>query len=111
MKPTGNHEYDEARRRLVEEGTPSYLEAVTALIEYQREVQKRCRAVMAKHLDDYASALKVRLTSGEIQNFAEPSVAKWEGHFWFLGAKIVRKNIPKIRWWESFLCLGYESGD
>lgn len=104
--------YDAARRRLLEEGICSYLEAVTALIEFQREVKKKCRAVMEACLDDYASALKIPLKSGDIQDFASPKMDKWEGTWWCLGVTIPSKNIaPSIRWWETNCCLQYEVGD
>jgi hypothetical protein len=111
MTPTESERYDEARQRLLEQGTRSYLDAVTAVLEYQKEVHKRCRAVMETYLDDYASALKVRLSNSEIKNDAWPSLANWDGSWWLLGAKIVRKNIPRIRWWETSCCLQYECGE
>ena len=57
MEPVGDQTHEEARRRLLEEGARSYLDAVRALIAYRQEVQKMCRTVLEKHLDDYASAL------------------------------------------------------
>lgn len=100
---------DGASRRLLEEGARSYLGAMTALVAYQKEVQKKCRAVMEDCLKDYAFALKVSLRSDEIQEVAYPSITKWEGNWWSLGVKIVRKDIPRISYWESGCCLQYES--
>jgi hypothetical protein len=111
MEPTSIQSHDEARSRLLEEGIRSYLEAVTALIEFQREVQKKCRTAMEAYLDDYASALKVRLRNSEIRDCAWPAFAKWEGDWWMLGVWIERKNIPGIRWWETSCGLQYESGE
>ena len=85
--PTKDRAYDEARKRLVEQGVPSYLEAVTALIGFQGEVQKQCRTVMEAYVKNYASALKVNLKSSEIQDVAWPAFAKWEGDWWGLAVQ------------------------
>ena len=112
MGATEVQAHDEARRRLLEEGVRSYLDAVTALIEYQREVQKKCRAVMEARLGDYASALKIPLKSSDIRDWASPKFEKWEGTWWCLGGTIFRRNItPKIRWWDTSCCLQYELGE
>ena len=111
MSRSGEASHAEARRRLLDEGIRSYLEAATALIEYRREVQKRCRQVMERNLQDYASALAIRLTKDEIEEIALPSFSKWEGEWWSLGVKIIRTDMSQIRWWESHCCLSFESGD
>ena len=61
MEPPAKHSHNAALKRLLEEGTRSYLEATAALVAYQQEVQKKCRAVVERSLAEYASALKVRL--------------------------------------------------
>jgi hypothetical protein len=112
MKPTGDEKHEEACRRLLEEGARSYLDAVSALIAYRHEVQKMCRTVLEKHLDDYSSALKVRLERSEIRDAEWPSFAEWEGDGWTLGVKIVREKItPAIRWWETWCSLECDSDD
>jgi hypothetical protein len=103
--------YNEAKQRLLREGIGSYLEAVTALIEYQREVQNRCRTVMEEYLEDYSSALGVHLKASEVRNCAWPAITKWEGDWWNLGVWISRKKFVKLRSWESSCCLQYESGE
>ncbi len=94
MEPGGDQKHEEAQKRLLEEGARSYLDAVSALIAYRQEVQKMCRTVLEKHLDDYSSAIKVRLETREIRDFASPSFAKWEttGGLWAL-----RLNGKKLR--------------
>jgi hypothetical protein len=113
MEPTGDQEHEESRRRLLEEGARSYLDAVSALIAYRQEVQNVCRTVLENHLDDYASALglKVRLETSEIKKEEWPSFAEW-GDLWILGVKVVREPITStIRWWKTACCLEYEPGD
>ena len=112
MGPTVDKKHEEARLRLLEEGARSYLDAVSALIAYREDVQSICRTVLAKHLNDYGSALELRLGTDEIQNAEWPSFKEWEGDWWTLGVRVLRKNmIPTIRWWEAYCCLSYESGD
>jgi hypothetical protein len=101
--------HDEARKRLLEEGARSYLEAITALVEYQREVQKQCRKVMEENLDEYANVLGVKLTSDEIQNCSWPSFQSWEGDWSFLGVHIFRDDITPFRWWDTSCCLQFDS--
>ena len=100
--------HNDALKQLLEEGTKSYLEAATALIAFQGEVQKKCRAVIENNRTDYAAALKVALSDDEIQSFAAPEFAKWESDWWSLGVKVVRKDFPKLRWWEMQCCLEFE---
>jgi hypothetical protein len=111
MAPSRVPGYDEARKRLLDEGARSYLEAMTALVEFQREVQKKCTSVMEANLDNYATALGLGLTTDEIRNAAWPSIDKWEGDWWTLGAHILRKNDGTLRWWESYCCLQFETDE
>lgn len=95
--------HDDSRVQLIHEGTRSYLEAATALIAFQREIQKQCRKAMETQLEDYAAALKVKFNQQEIRDTAWPTFANWEGDYWGLGVEIVRRQItPRIRWWECY---------
>lgn len=98
-----------ATRKLLKEGAQSYHEAVTAIIAFQEAVQEKCRKVLESNLAKYASALKVHLTKGDIENTAWPLYAKWDGN-WGLGAKIFRRDIPKVRWWSLECHLEYYVG-
>ncbi len=112
MEPAGNMKHEEARRRLLEEGARSYLDAVSALVAFRQEVQKMCRTVLEKHLDDYSPALKLKvpLERGEIKEAEWPSLAKWEGDCWNLGVMVRRKKItPTIPSWATHCCLSYYS--
>ena len=111
MKADRLRDHEEARRRLLEDGTPSFLDAVTALIAYRSEVQKRCRQVVESGLKEYSLALKVTLTRDDVVDAAWPSVLKWEGDWWSLGVEIKRNNIPGVRWWEAVCYLQYERGE
>ena len=64
------------------------LDAVYALIEYQKDVQKICRAVLERHLDDYGSALKSTWKKDRIKDAAWPSLERWEGDCWILGVMV-----------------------
>ncbi len=113
METNSDQKREEARRRLLEEGSRSYLDAVSALIAYQREVQKMCKAVLEKHIEDYSSALglKVPLETSKVQNEEWPAFAEW-GNSWILGVKIVREAVsPKISWWKTSCCLEYDPDD
>jgi hypothetical protein len=102
---------DDALQKLLEEGSRSYVDAVTAIIEYQSQVQKKCRLVTERHLDEYSAALNLkdrdRLTIDEIQPHAFPAIDKWEGDRWSLGVQIVRTNIPGVSWWGAYCALDY----
>jgi hypothetical protein len=101
-----------ARRRLLEEGARSYLDAVNALIAFRQDVQAICKAVLEKHVDEYGSALNIHLADHDIQDHESPALKDWAGDWWNLGAKLVRKEItPAIRWWETYCCLGYGLDD
>ena len=110
MKPNKKTELDDPRNRLLADGADLYLNAVTALIEYQKEVQKKCREVLKNHIEDYGAAIKpkTQLKTNEIKNGAWPAFDEWDGSWWTLGTHIVRRNvIPAIRWWEMTCCLEY----
>jgi hypothetical protein len=101
---------------LLEEGAKSYLDAVTAIIAFQQEVQKKCREVLAANLEDYAAALKVTasLTPDQIVDLTWPPITKqdWTGDKWDLGVELGRKKvIPDVRWWAIRCCLTYEVGE
>ena len=69
---------DEARKELLVEGVRSYADAFTALLEFQREVQNKCRAVLRAGIDRYAAALGVQLDSREIVDEAWPPPEEWD---------------------------------
>src|SRR5262249_5600996 len=103
--------HEEARKRLLEEGARCYLDAITAMIEFQREVRRICRGVIEKYLGEYASALKLKVPfhKSEIRDGAWPSFPNWEGDWWTLGVEIPRRDIPKVPWWGAYCALSYEA--
>ena len=101
--------HDKARRGFLEEGARSYLKAANAVMEFEREVQERCRKVMERHISDYGLALKVDLKSSEIQNLIWPE--KWEGTWASVGVRVLRRDIPGITWWEGYCTLEWGSDD
>jgi hypothetical protein len=112
MVPAGMTEQVEARRRLLEEGARSYLKAANALTMYQQEVQKKCRRVMERHINEYGSALKVDdLKNSVIEDWAWPKFDKWEGDHASVGVRLVRKDFASIRWWEAYCTLEWQSDD
>jgi hypothetical protein len=111
VKATKKRHHDEGRRQLLEEGVRSYLDAVTALIEFQKEVQSKCRRVLEKHVDDYSAALKLKepLRKADIKPFVWPKFEKWDGKSWSIGAYAARRNIFGINYWEAVSALEYET--
>lgn len=107
MELPAKQSHNNVLKRLLEEGARTYLEAATAIVTFQQEVQKRCREVMEGNLAEYASALKVVLRSTELEVVADPPFTKWEGDYWALGVRIVRTDLPKLRWWEMQCLLEY----
>lgn len=97
---------------LLVEGARSYLEAFSALLFYQREVQKKCRDVMTGYLGKYAEALGVALGHDEIVETAWPKAPEWDGTYAQLGVKIAKdREIPGIRWWETYCSVQWDSED
>jgi hypothetical protein len=112
MAASRNKVYEAARAKLLEEGAKSYLQAVAALIEFQKEVQKKCRHVLKKHINEYSAALKLkeRLKDIEIKLFDLPRLKEWDGSWWILGAFVGRRNIiPGITYWEAQFALQYDA--
>jgi hypothetical protein len=104
--------HETVRRQLIEEGARSYLAVMTAVIEYRREVQKKCREVLERHLSDYASALGVAVTQNNIRDLAAPEHDKWDGNWAYLGVKIVNLALPPgVSWSEAFCSLGWTNAD
>ena len=102
---------DDARRHLLEEGTRSYLEATTAIITFEREIQRRCRELLESHIDEYANALQPpeEFDGKEIQDWLSPSTEKFEGVWRSVGAAIQGKRFePFVRWWGTYITLEWE---
>jgi hypothetical protein len=110
MATTDKQSPDEARRLLLEEGARSYGEAFTALVEFRREVEKKCRAVLTNALGRYSAALKVPLASADIRDANWPSLEKWDGDSWCLGVSIINKKTKTTRWWSTTCALQEDSG-
>jgi hypothetical protein len=64
--------YDQSRLPLLEEGARSYLDALTALTEFQREIRSRWRHTLDTHFREYSEALGVQLRADEILPYASP---------------------------------------
>jgi hypothetical protein len=107
MTETLKHDPKSARTRFLVEGTSSYLQAATAVLEYQRAVQRECRVVMEEHLSDYASALRVNLKRDQIRDFSWPSWSEWDGTYWCLGAQSRARSSKACRW-DSYCALQYD---
>lgn len=100
---------DEVRQGLLQEGAKSYRDAVTAILEYRREVQKICHDVMTKRLGGFASALKIDgLSPSAIESLDWPGFKKWDGVEWCLGVRIVREDLPGLKWWAAYCCLAFQ---
>jgi hypothetical protein len=107
-KNTDPQDHD-VRRRFLEEGARSYVDAMTALIEYQREVQNKCREVLERHLGEYSVALGVEMTRDGIRDYAYPNPEEWVSMWANLGAKLphVTRSLG-VAWSESYCALGWD---
>ncbi|HEY7491675.1 MAG TPA: hypothetical protein VIH59_11280 [Candidatus Tectomicrobia bacterium] len=79
-----------AEQRLLAEGIPSYFEVILALQELHYNIQKRCRQVWQRGLEEFARAIGMPLDAKRIEDYAYPdSLSKlaMDGESW-LGAKI-----------------------
>lgn len=109
MQPTDIVPTDDATLRLLQEGAKSYVEAATAVITYQRTVQKKCRAVFERHFDEYAAALGITLSKGEIKDQAHPDFEKWTGEQASLGVTMSGwRCYEGVSWWGTSCCLGWD---
>jgi len=96
----------ESLQRLLEEGARSYFDAVTVIAEYQREVKKKCRAVLKKHLTAYQSALGIDLGEKDIKDCVE-----LDSDYANVGVTIDgTTKTPGCSWWTLYCCLGWEYG-
>ncbi len=114
MKPKAVAENDDARMRLLEEGARSYLEATTAIITFEREIQKKCRELLESNIADYSDALRAPeiLDSEEIQDWLWPSMEKFDGLSRSVGVAIQGKRFePFVKWWGTYCTLDWEEND
>jgi hypothetical protein len=107
--------HEEARRKLLEEGAKSYVDALTAIVAYQREVQEKCRDVLARNLADYSRSLGLEpanyLTQGMIDDHAYPDLKQWDGDTASLGVKMKGTSWPGLSWWWTLCYLYWDSGE
>jgi hypothetical protein len=105
---------DEAVKHLLDEGVRTYLDAASAIIAFEREVQKKCKNLLDKFLDAYNVALQIQphLKSEEIRNCVWPkSNDEFDGSWRSLGAAIEGKSPPGIRWWGTYCLLEWDRTD
>jgi hypothetical protein len=102
MGKRGN--YDDATRLLLEEGVRSYLKANAALKAFEQEVCREWRHVLERHLDDYASALRLQQRPKKAQiTDAVYRCGDWDA----VGVKMARKGmLSGVKAWE-FYCQLY----
>ena len=98
-----------------EEGRRSYLEATTAIINFEREVQKKCSEVLERNFDKYVSALQppTELDKKEIDDYVWPPWGeKFDGSWRSVGVAIRNKQLePHVKWWETYCTLDWEDGE
>lgn len=115
MAPKLGANHDVALAKLLEEGARSYLEAANALINFEREVQKKCRQVLGRHIEDYADALQVpgAFDEKDIEEFLSPSWGeKFDGSWRSVGVSIENKQFePHVKWWGTYCTLQWEDGE
>lgn len=85
------------------------------MVPFEREVQKMCRDVIAKHINDYSASLQIRprLKIDDVRNAVWPSSDdEFDGDWRSVGVMIQGKSIPPaIRWWGFYCCLTWEHTD
>lgn len=80
---------DQARLAFLEEGANSYLDALLAIAEFQREVRVRCKDALERHLSDYGRALDVKLEPESIDDWPPAGKELWGTGVWTsLGARL-----------------------
>jgi hypothetical protein len=103
---------DDARRRFHVQGAQSYLDAFTAINEYQRQVQNKCREVLQRHVARYSAALGIVLSLESLKDYTSPDPDKWNGIWADLGTKIGTLNPPSgIAWLGAFGSLSWDHTD
>jgi hypothetical protein len=111
MPRTKIDSYSEAQDNFLIEGARSYLDAAIALVAYEQDVQKKCRAVMENQIDDYTAAIKTHppLTGSDIQPGVWPKPNQSTEDYRSVGVYVMRKNVtPGLRWWEAYCCLEWQ---
>lgn len=75
-------ETEKARNQLVEDGLGSYLDALTAVREFQNEIIKRSRGALEKKINDLSRAMGISIGREEITNYITPVSNKEELGDW-----------------------------
>jgi hypothetical protein len=103
---------EEALGKLLEEGARSYPGAVTTIIAYWHEVEKKCRKVLKARLTDYSRAIGIDLAPENIGAYSFPDPDKWDATDVSVGITLSGNPTPEgISGWDSYCCLGWESSD
>ncbi len=99
-----------AKKKLLEQGASSYLQAIVALNEFSREVQHRCADVLRMNLPALGDAIKIRMDESQISSILFPETIsrdKWIAqHGASLGARINLKEhelafAVEVCWWSE----------
>lgn len=78
MSESLNERLEVAKRRLLEEGASSYLQAIVALNEFSREVQRTCRDVLRRGLPGFREAIDLDLDESQIYSRPFPETISQE---------------------------------
>lgn len=73
-----------AEQRLLAEGIPSYLDAMTAIQELRQNIQKRCKRVLCEGREEFEKAIGMTLDATKIDDYSSTDTAGCV----YLGAQI-----------------------
>ena len=85
-------EKEMAQNQLVENGLGSYLDALAAVREFQKEIIKRSRRALEEKLNDLSKAMGIPVDRGEIANYITPVSNKEELGEWGWGVVTFSKE-------------------
>src|SRR5215813_4180506 len=104
----------DARQNLIQEGLSSYLDAMVAIDEFARVIQKDCRSILDTHVPSFEKASGLKFSTKEISDDSEPYKSRgktWNGQYGCIGVVLPVKNSDRFHSFDTGLWWNHENGN
>jgi hypothetical protein len=104
----------DTRQNLIQEGLSSYLDAMVAIEEFTRVIQKDCRTILETHVPRLEKASGLKFNTKEIADDSEPYKSRgrtWSGQSASIGAVLPVKNSDRFYSFDTGICWNHENGN
>ena len=98
---------------LLSEGLASYLDAITAIDEFTKAIQKDCRSVLERQISSLQAASGLKFSEKELTEYSEPYKTRtklWTAQDAYIGAELPVVNSAKLYSMDAGLAWIYENG-